>query len=61
MLETIRLMLVDDHPFVRDGVRINSARPRRSFEVEGVNSKGELAALERVLQAREAQRTGIEP
>ena len=31
---------------VRDGVRISSARPRRSFEVEGVNSKTQLARLE---------------
>ena len=35
---------------VRDGVRINSARPRRSFEVEGVNSKTQLARLEGIWQ-----------
>ena len=34
---------------VRDGVRINSARPRRSFEVEGVNSKTQLGATGRHL------------
>ena len=35
---------------VRDGVRINSARPRRSFEVEGGNSKTQLARLEGIWQ-----------
>lgn len=35
---------------VRDGVRITSARPRRSFEVEGVNSKTQLARLEGIWQ-----------
>ncbi len=35
---------------VRDGVRVNSCRPRRSFEVEGVNSKTQLARLEGIWQ-----------
>ena len=40
---------------VRDGVRINSARPRRSFEVEGVNSKTQLARLEGIWQDHQAE------
>lgn len=41
---------------VRDGVRINSARPRRSFEVEGVNSKTQLARLEGIWQDHQAEK-----
>ncbi len=47
---------------VRDGVRINSARPRRSFEVEGVNSKTQLARLEGIWQdhlAEELTESGV--
>ena len=47
---------------VRDGVRINSARPRRSFEVEGVNSKTQLARLEGIWQdhlAEELTEAGV--
>ena len=40
---------------VRDGVRINSARPRRSFEIEGVNSKTQLARLEGIWQDNQAE------
>ena len=40
---------------VRDGVRINSARPRRSFEIEGVNSKTQLARLEGIWQDHQAE------
>lgn len=40
---------------VRDGVRISSARPRRSFEVEGVNSKTQLARLEGIWQDYRAE------
>lgn len=40
---------------VRDGVRVNSARPRRSFEVEGVNSKTQLARLEGIWQDHQAE------
>jgi bifunctional UDP-N-acetylglucosamine pyrophosphorylase / glucosamine-1-phosphate N-acetyltransferase len=41
---------------VRDGVRVNSVRPRRSFEVEGVNSKTQLARLEGIWQDHQAER-----
>ncbi len=40
---------------VRDGVRVNSVRPRRSFEVEGVNSKTQLARLEGIWQDYQAE------
>jgi len=40
---------------VRDGVRVNSARPRRSFEVEGINSKTQLARLEGIWQDHQAE------
>ncbi|MCF0252854.1 MAG: bifunctional UDP-N-acetylglucosamine diphosphorylase/glucosamine-1-phosphate N-acetyltransferase GlmU [Duodenibacillus sp.] len=40
---------------VRDGVRVNSARPRRTFEVEGVNSKTQLARLEGIWQDHQAE------
>lgn len=41
---------------LRDGVRITSARPRRSFEVEGVNSKTQLARLEGIWQDHLAEK-----
>ncbi len=41
---------------VRDGVRITTVQPASLYEVEGVNSKTQLAALERVFQLEEAHR-----
>ncbi|MDR3158811.1 MAG: bifunctional UDP-N-acetylglucosamine diphosphorylase/glucosamine-1-phosphate N-acetyltransferase GlmU [Zoogloeaceae bacterium] len=39
-----------------DGVSINTAHPDAAWEVEGVNDKRQLAALERVCQSRLAER-----
>lgn len=41
---------------VADGVRIESSQPREVWEVMGVNSKAQLAELERVAQRNHAQR-----
>jgi bifunctional UDP-N-acetylglucosamine pyrophosphorylase / glucosamine-1-phosphate N-acetyltransferase len=41
---------------VRDGVAVEVRHPRRSHECLGVNSKQELARLERILQMEEANR-----
>lgn len=41
---------------VRDGVRIEAVQPDHVWEVEGVNSKAQLAALERTYQKTEAER-----
>ncbi|OGS90525.1 MAG: UDP-N-acetylglucosamine diphosphorylase/glucosamine-1-phosphate N-acetyltransferase [Gallionellales bacterium GWA2_60_18] len=35
---------------VRDGVAVHTAQPAQRWEVEGINSKGQLAALERIWQ-----------
>jgi bifunctional UDP-N-acetylglucosamine pyrophosphorylase/glucosamine-1-phosphate N-acetyltransferase len=40
---------------VADGVEVQSAAPSRPWEVEGVNSRRELAALERILQRTRAE------
>jgi len=37
---------------VRDGAAVATTQPRHVFEILGVNSKGQLAALERILQQR---------
>jgi len=37
---------------VRDGVRVSTVRPQEAAETLGVNSKAQLAALERLLQGR---------
>ena len=41
---------------VKDGVRVSGVKVVDAMEVAGVNSKGELAMLERVYQQREAKR-----
>jgi bifunctional UDP-N-acetylglucosamine pyrophosphorylase/glucosamine-1-phosphate N-acetyltransferase len=41
---------------VREGVRVTAVKVDDPVEVAGVNSKGELAALERAFQAQQAQR-----
>ena len=41
---------------VKDGVRVAGVKVDDAMEVAGVNSKGELAMLERVYQSREAKR-----
>ena len=41
---------------VKDGVRVAGIKVDDALEVAGVNSKGELAALERAYQGREAKR-----
>jgi bifunctional UDP-N-acetylglucosamine pyrophosphorylase/glucosamine-1-phosphate N-acetyltransferase len=40
---------------VRDGCAVTTARPARTTEILGVNSKAQLAALERAYQAERAQ------
>ncbi len=41
---------------VRDGTPVVATHARDAFEVQGINSAGQLAALERALQRREAER-----
>ena len=41
---------------LRDGMTVNALKVEEAIEVAGVNSKRELAALERALQRREAER-----
>jgi len=41
---------------VRDGVSVHTAQPEYSFEAKGVNTRGQLAVLERIYQQQQANR-----